>query len=78
MEAIELKLNMSIAKTPELINPLDRNKNHPLIKNILTYHLITIKCKYQTIQMIMIIWLMIITIVYQQIIIVHTMKVILI
>ena len=32
MQAIELKLNLIIAKTPQLINALDRNKNHPLIR----------------------------------------------
>ena len=32
MQAIELKLNMIIAKNPQLINTLDRNTNHPLIK----------------------------------------------
>ena len=32
MQAIELRLNMIIAKNPQLINALDRNKNHPLIR----------------------------------------------
>ena len=32
MPALELRLNMIIAKNPELINSLDRNKNHPLIR----------------------------------------------
>ena len=31
MQAIELKLNNFIAKNPQLINSLDRNKPHPLI-----------------------------------------------
>ena len=31
MQTIELKINMIIAKNPQLINALDRNKNHPLI-----------------------------------------------
>ena len=32
VHALELKLNMIIAKNPELIISLDRNKNHPLIR----------------------------------------------
>ena len=32
MQAIEIKLNMIIAKNPQLITSLDRNKNHPLIR----------------------------------------------
>ena len=28
----ERKINMIIAKNPQLINSLDRNKNHPLIR----------------------------------------------
>ena len=28
----EIKINMIIAKNPQLINSLDRNKNHPLIR----------------------------------------------
>ena len=32
MQAIEIKLNIIIAKNPKLINSLDRNKSHPLIK----------------------------------------------
>ena len=32
MQAIELKLDNIIAKNPQLINSLDRNKPHPLIK----------------------------------------------
>ena len=32
MQANEVKLNMIIAKNPQLINTLDRNTNHPLIK----------------------------------------------
>ena len=31
MHAIERQLNMVIAENPQLINSLDRNKNHPLI-----------------------------------------------
>ena len=32
MPAIELRLNVILAKNPQLINALDRNKNHPLIR----------------------------------------------
>ena len=32
MHMCELKLNMNIAKSPQLIISLDRNKNHPLIR----------------------------------------------
>ena len=32
MPAPELRSNIIIAKNPEFINPLERNKNHPLIK----------------------------------------------
>ena len=32
MHAVERKKNKNIAETPELINILDRNKNHPLIR----------------------------------------------
>ena len=32
MQLVELKLNMIIAKHPELINKLDRKNNHPLIR----------------------------------------------
>ena len=32
MQAIELRLNMIIAKNPHLIKALDRNKNYPLIR----------------------------------------------
>ena len=43
------KKNMNIAKNPQLINLLDRNKNYSLIrKNILVYNLITNKCIEQT------------------------------
>ena len=31
IQAIGLKINMIIAKNPQLINSFDRNKNHPLI-----------------------------------------------
>ena len=34
MQAIELKINIIIAKNPQLNNALDRNKNHPLIGKI--------------------------------------------
>ena len=44
MHAVEKKLNMIIAKNPQLMNSLDRSNNHPLLKNLLTYHLITNKC----------------------------------
>ena len=30
---LEWKLNEMLAKNPHLINSLDRNKNHPLIRN---------------------------------------------
>ena len=33
MSMCERKMNMNIAKSPQLINSLDRNKNHPLIRN---------------------------------------------
>ena len=56
MQAIELKLNMIIAKNPQLINSLDRTKITSTYKNIFSYnHLITNKCTYQILQMIMII-----------------------
>ena len=29
---LERRINMIIAKSPQLINSLDRNKNHPLIR----------------------------------------------
>ena len=32
MHAVELRLNLIIAKNPQLVNLLDRNKNHPLIR----------------------------------------------
>ena len=32
MQALELKVNMIIAKNSQLVNSLDRNKNHPLIR----------------------------------------------
>ena len=32
MQAVERKINMCIAKKPQLINSLNRNKNHPLIR----------------------------------------------
>ena len=32
MSLCEMKINMIIAKNPQLINSLDRNKNHPLIR----------------------------------------------
>ena len=32
MQAVEMELNMIIAKNPQLINSLDRSKNHPLIR----------------------------------------------
>ena len=32
MQSVELRLNMVIARNPQLINSLDRNKNHPLIR----------------------------------------------
>ena len=33
MSMCERKMNMNIARNPELINSLDRNKNHPLMRN---------------------------------------------
>ena len=35
MHAVERKIKMNIAGNPQLINSLDRNKNHPLIRNYL-------------------------------------------
>ena len=35
MSMCERKINMNIAKNPHLINSLDRNKNHPLIRKYL-------------------------------------------
>ena len=32
MQMCERNINMNIAKNPELINSLDRNNNHPLIR----------------------------------------------
>ena len=32
MSTLEIRLNIIIAKTPQLINAPDRNKNHPLIR----------------------------------------------
>ena len=42
MSICERKINMNIAKDPQLINSLDRHKNHPLIRNIFIYQLIII------------------------------------
>ena len=33
MPAVERRMNFIIARNPNLINTLDRNKNHPLIRN---------------------------------------------
>ena len=33
MSMCERKINLNIAKNPQLINSLDRNTNHPLIRN---------------------------------------------
>ena len=33
MSMCERKINMNVARNPHLINLLDRNKNHPLIRN---------------------------------------------
>ena len=35
MSMCERKINMNIARNPHLINSLDRNKNHPLIRKCL-------------------------------------------
>ena len=32
MQAIEIKLNVIIAKNPQLVNSLDQNKSHPPIR----------------------------------------------
>ena len=32
MSMREIKMKITIAKNPQLINSLDRNKNHPLVK----------------------------------------------
>ena len=32
MSMLERRINMIIAKNPQLINVLDRSKNHPLIR----------------------------------------------
>ena len=32
MPMVERRLNMNIARIPHIINSLDRNKNHPLIR----------------------------------------------
>ena len=32
MHSVERRINMIIAKNPQLINSLDRNTNHPLIR----------------------------------------------
>ena len=32
MQPVELRINMAVATNPELINSLDRNKTHPLIR----------------------------------------------
>ena len=37
MEAIELKLNMILAKNPHLINSLNRYHIHPLIRKYIPY-----------------------------------------
>ena len=34
MPAIQLKTNIYLAKHPQLIIALDRNKNHPLIRKV--------------------------------------------
>ena len=33
MSMLERRINMIIAKNPQLINAVDRTKNHPLIRN---------------------------------------------
>ena len=33
MQSVELKLNMNIVKSPNLINAVNRFHNHPLIRN---------------------------------------------
>ena len=33
MSMLERRINMIISEYPQLINSLDRNKNHPLIRN---------------------------------------------
>ena len=37
MSMCERKTNMIIARNPQLINSLDRNKNHPLVRKF--YHI---------------------------------------
>ena len=32
MQSVELRLKMNIAKNPQLITSLDRNKSHPLFR----------------------------------------------
>ena len=32
MSMLERRINFIFAKNPKLMNPLDRNKNHPLIR----------------------------------------------
>ena len=32
MPMVERRINVIIAKNPQLINSIDRNKNHPLIR----------------------------------------------
>ena len=32
MQSVELGINMVVARNPELINSLDRNENHPLVR----------------------------------------------
>ena len=36
-QAVEMKLSMIIAKNPQLINSLNRSKNHPLIRKKCLY-----------------------------------------
>ena len=41
MSMLERRINMIRAKNPQLINSLDRNKNHPLIRKYSHIYILT-------------------------------------
>ena len=61
MHMCERMVNKNIAKNPQLMKALDRNKDHPSIKKYSHDHLITSKYTLQMLQMIKIILHLVIT-----------------
>ena len=51
---VERILNFVSNRDSQLLNALDRSKNNPLIRKYSIYHLLTDKCMYQSLQMIII------------------------